>query len=302
MWRVEPLCKVLTNEYGVPISVSGYYAFKNRSKSVRQTQDENLSRQIEYIFKENYQCYGVRKIWQVLLNKGEFVARCTIERLMKKLGLHGAIRGKVKRTTIAKNKTSCTDLVKRNFNATAPNSLWVADFTYVSTWEGWCYVALISDVFARRIIGHCVSTCMSRQMVATAFKKAIFTRANEGHARFSGLIHHNDKGSQYTSDNFVELLALYGVKASIGTVGDSFDNALAETINGTYKTELTKKFGPWKDFGHLNLETARWIHWYNNKRISQRNNYKSPVETERLWYTEGVDNRVVIKPRVKTLH
>ena len=296
MWRVEPLCKALTDEYGVSISVSGYYAFKGRSKSARQKQDELLCQKIEHIFQGNYQCYGARKIWKALLNQGESVARCTVEHLMKRLGLRGAIRGKVKRTTIASDQAVyAADLVKRNFNATVPNSLWVADFTYVSTWEGWCYVALVSDVFARHIVGYSVSTCMNRQMVALAFKRAVFTRANEGHASFLGLIHHNDKGSQYTSDNFVELLALYGVKASIGTVGDSFDNALAESINGTLKTELIKKFGPWKDAGHLNLETARWIHWYNNKRISKRNNYKSPIEIERLWYTKGVDNRVISK-------
>ena len=296
MWRVEPICHVLSAEYGVQISVSGYYAFKNRGKSARQIRDENLCEKIVRIFRENYSCYGLRKIWRSLQNEGERVARCTVERLMQKLGLCGAVRGKIKRTTIACDNAICADdLVKRDFNANAPNTLWVADFTYVSTWTGWCYIALILDVFARRIVGYCVSTRMNKEMVATAFRMAVFTRVNEGVADFSALIHHNDKGSQYTADDFVELLALHGVRASIGSVGDSFDNALAESINGTYKTELIKKFGPWKDDRHLNLETARWIHWYNTKRISERDNFKTPIEIKRLWYIGGLDERIIIK-------
>ena len=295
MWRVEPICKVLALEYGVPISVSGYYSFKNRVKSARQLRDEILCEKITRIYEENYRCYGIRKVWHSML-KIESVARCTVERLMKKLGFSGAVRGKVKRTTIAGAKpVSAKDLVKRDFNAKVPNTLWVADFTYVSTWTGWCYVALILDVFARRIVGYCVSTRMNEKMVGRAFKMAVFTRLNDGMSDFSDLIHHNDKGSQYTADGFVELLALHGVRASIGSVGDSYDNALAESINGTYKTELIKKLGPWKDDGHLNLETARWVHWYNTKRISQRNNYKTPVEVERLWYSEGIDERIILK-------
>lgn len=176
VWRVEPLCKVLAGEYGVQISESGYYAYKSRGKSSRQLRDENLCDKIEYIFRENYQCYGARKVWRSLLNGGESVARCTVERLMKKLGLCGAIKGKVKRTTIAGDKAvSTADLVKRDFNASTHDHLWVVDFTYVSTWTGWCYVALVLDVFARRIIGHCVSKRMNRQMVAAAFKRAVFS-------------------------------------------------------------------------------------------------------------------------------
>jgi putative transposase len=296
MWRVEPICHVLSAEYGVQISVSGYYAFKNRDKSSRQARDEYLCEKIFRIFEENYSCYGVRKVWRSMQNAGERVARCTVERLMKRLGLHGAVRGKVKRTTIACDNVACAgDLVKREFTASAPNALWVADFTYVSTWTGWCYVALILDVFARRIVGYCVSTRMDKKMVAASFKMALFTRVNEGVADFSALIHHNDKGSQYTANDFVELLALHGVRASIGSVGDSFDNALAESVIGTYKTELIKRFGPWKDDRHLNLETARWVHWYNTKRISERNNFKTPIEIERLWYSEGLDERIILK-------
>jgi putative transposase len=280
----------------VAISASGYYAFKSRDKSLREQRDEYLSTEITRIYKANYHCYGVRKIWHSLLNEGENVARCTVERLMRKLELKGAVRGKVKRTTIAGDyEVRAEDLVKRDFNADAPNSLWVADFTYVYTGTGWCYTALIVDVFARRIIGHCVSTRMNRDMVASAFGAAVFTRVKEGHDGLGSLIHHNDKGSQYTADDFVELLALHGVRASVGTVGDSYDNALAESVNGTYKTELIKRFGPWKDDGHLRLETARWVYWYNTKRISERNNYMTPAEIENSWYTKGVDLRKVSK-------
>jgi putative transposase len=164
---------------------------------------------------------------------------------MREFGIRGAVRGKVKRTTVAKaGRNRAEDLVKRDFNADAPNSPWVADFTCVSTWTGWCCVALVVDVFARRIVGYRVSTRMNRNMVATAFRMAAFIRWKEGHDYFSGLIHHNDKGSQYTANDFVELLALHGVRASIGSVGDSYDNALAESINGTHKTERIKKLRP----------------------------------------------------------
>jgi putative transposase len=298
IWRVEPLCKVLTGGYGVQISESGYYAYKHRGKSARLKRDEALGEKITRIFNGNYQCYGIRKVWRTLLNEGEAVARCTVERLMKQLGLRGVVRGKVKRTTIAGDKVSCAqDLVKRDFNANTPNSLWVADFTYISTWVGWVYVAFILDVFARRIVGYCVSALMNKQMVTTAFKRAVFTRVQEGATDFTDLIHHNDKGSQYTADNFVELLALHGVRASIGSAGDAYDNALAESIIGIFKTELIKRFGPWRDLGQLTLETARWVHWYNNQRISEHNDYKSPVEIERLWYTTGVDHRMVLKSK-----
>jgi putative transposase len=189
---------------------------------------------------------------------------------MRELGIHGAVRGKVKRTTVAEAGRACAeDLVKRDFDADAPNVLWVADFTYVSTWTGWCYTALVTDVFARRIVGYCVSTRMNRDMVAAAFRTAVFARAKDGYDDFSNnLIHHNDKGCQYTANDFAELLALCGVRASVGSVGDSYDNALAESVNGLYKTELVKRRGPWKNDGELNLETARWVHWYNTKPIS----------------------------------
>lgn len=293
LWCVEPICEVLSLEYGVPISKSGYYEFKTRVPSARTIRDNQLKEVLPLIYEQNYSCYGLRKLHRELKRQGyEDVARCTVERLMRELGLKGAVRGKVKRTTIAGTNTiSATDLVKRDFSAPAPNMLWVADFTYVSTWEGWCYVAFIIDVFARRIVGHCTSMRMNQEMVATAFKIAVFNRSRQGLGNLAKLIHHNDKGTQYTADDFVELLAQSGVRASIGSVGDSYDNALAESINGSYKTELTKKFGPWKTFEQLSYETTKWVKWYNESRINEYDNYQSPNDVEMLWYAHGVDSR-----------
>jgi putative transposase len=296
MWRVEPICETLSGGYGVPISPSGYYAYKHRGHSVRKTEDRRLKERINAIYEENYSCYGVRKVWRALLNGGERIARCTVERLMRQLGLKGAVRGKVKRTTIAgKNVNLAEDLVKRKFDAPAPDRLWVADLTYVPTRTGWCYTAFVTDVFARTIVGHSVSTRMDRKMVAAAFKTALHMRARSGREDIASLIHHNDKGSQYTADDFIELLARCGVRASVGSVGDSFDNALAETVNGAYKTELVYKFGPWDGYESLNLRTAEWVHWYNNSRISERNGYKTPLQVEEAWYSNRMDTRKLSK-------
>jgi putative transposase len=299
LWRVEPICKVLSKEYGTSIAQSTYYDFKSRGKSLREVNDERLSARIKEVYDENYCVYGVRKMWHQLKNEGENVARCTVERLMRRMGISGALRGKVKRTTIANPKDYMPeDLVKRNFYADAPNQLWVADFTYVSTSEGWRFVAFIIDVFARRIVGYKVAAMMTKEMVIAAFTMAVFDRIKEGNGNFNDLIHHNDKGSQYTAADFASLLKHTGIRASIGTVGDSYDNALAESINGAYKTELIKKQRPWKSTNELTLATARWVHWYNNKRINEYCDYHSPVETERMWYDENIDIRKVSKNEV----
>jgi putative transposase len=297
LWRVEPICKALSGEVGIKISKSGYYAHKSRKPSARELYDAELKPKIVKIYEDNFFCYGVVKMWHALQDEGISVGREHVGRLMRELGLRGAVRGKVKRTTIAGDKViNAEDLVKRNFFATAPNKLWVADFTYVSTWEGWCYVAFVIDVFARNIVGYDVSTRMTKAMVSRAFKMAIYNRNNEGHDDFSNLIHHNDKGSQYTADGFVELLGLHGIRASIGTVGDSYDNALAETVNGSYKTELIKNMGPWKTYENLNAATAEWVYWHKNKCITEYNNYKSAAWIEEKWYSEKVDLRKVRKP------
>ena len=292
LWRVEPICRVLNAEYGVSISTSGYYDFKNRKPSARAIRDERLKEAIQKIHEENYSCYGVRKVWRKLLKDGWDVARCTVERLMRKLGVRGISRNKVKRTTIAgKNAVSAEDLVKRVFFAPAPNRLWVADFTYVSTWEGWCYSAFVTDVFARRLLGWGCSSRMNEKLVSGAFKMAVFARAREGHDAFDDLVHHNDKGRQYTACDFTELLALHGVRISIGSVGDSYDNALAETIIGAYKAELIWNKGPWKSLEQLTLETARWVNWHNKEYICEYNNWNTPLEIEEMWYSDGIDAR-----------
>jgi putative transposase len=294
MWRVEPICKVLNFECGVSISPSGYHAHKVRPPSARSVRDSYLAQRIATLWEDNYSCWGVMKVWRRLCKDGEKVARCTVARLMRTLGIYGLSRAKARRTTIAgKGAKGAKDLVRRNFHADAPNRLWVADFTYVSTWEGWCYTAFVTDAFARRIIGWAVSTRMNRDLVADAFKMAVFNRSREGRDDFSDLIHHNDKGSQYTADDFIELLALHGIRASIGSVGDSYDNALAESVNGGYKTELIRNpmMGPWRDVGQLRLKTAEWVHWHNDSNISERNGWHTPIEIEDMLYNDGVDAR-----------
>jgi putative transposase len=292
MWRVEPMLAVIKGQYGISLSPSGYYAYKKRTPSARSLRDKKLKEKILGIYEENRSCYGVRKIWHALLNEGADVGREHVARLMREMGLKGARRLKAVRTTIAgKNAKSAEDLIRRNFYADAPNRVWVADFTYVSTWEGWCYVAFVIDVFARMIVGYDVSVRMNEAMVKRAFNMAVWNRVHEGNSDLAGLIHHNDKGSQYTANGFVGLLALHGIRASIGSVGDSYDNALAESINGAYKAELIWKDGPWRSYEELNKQTAEWVYWYNNCRISEYNSYRSPSYIEEKWYSEKVDLR-----------
>lgn len=225
------LRQVLTG-HGIKIAPSTYYDHKDRSPSHRQVRDEVLKAHISRVHAQNYGVYGARKIWLALNREGTPVARCTAERLMGVLGLHGALRGKVKRTTITDPKASrATDLVQRRFEPLAPDMLWVADFTYVSTWSGWVYVAFVIDAYARRILGWSASTSMSTDLVLNAVNQAIFTREHAG-ADLSRVIHHHDAGAQYVSLAFTERLAEAGIRPSIGSVGDSYDNALAETING----------------------------------------------------------------------
>jgi len=294
LWRIEPIITVLNAEYGIRLSSSGYYDYKSRQPSKRSVRDEYLKNLIERVWSENFSCWGAKKIWRELNRRGEKVARCTVERLMKECGLRGLSRGKTPRTTIAGKQAACAeDLVKRNFSAVKPNELWVADFTYVSTWEGWCYTAFVTDVFARMILGWAVSSSMSEKLVADAFEMAVLARALTEADDLAGLIHHNDKGSQYTAEDFCTRLALKGIRASIGSVGDSYDNALAEAINGSYKTELIRnpKKGPWKTLEQLRLETARWVHWHNTKNITEYNNWHTPEEIEEILYTTGEDAR-----------
>jgi len=231
--------------------------------------------------------YGARKVWLVLNRAGIAVARCTVERLMTELGLTGAVRGKVKHTTIADPAAARpADLVQRRFAPPAPNRLWVADLTYVSTWSGFAYVAFVTDAYARRILGWRVASTMTTAMVLDGIEQAIWTRQREGLLDLKDVVHHTDRGSQYTSIRFTERLAEAGIQPSVGAVGSSYDNALAETINGLYKTELIKPRKPWRTIEEVELATAEWVDWFNHRRLYEYCGDIPPVDLEAAYYAQ----------------
>jgi putative transposase len=245
-----------------------------------------LLEQIRRVHRENFAVYGARKVWLALNREGIAVARCTVERLMRTAGLVGARRGKVKKTTIADpDAQRAADLVARHFAPTAPDRLWVADITYVSTWSGWVYVAFVTDAYARRILGWRCGTTMSTQLVLDALDQAIWTRTRTG-ADLESVVAHSDRGSQYTSLRYGERLAEAGISPSVGSVGDSFDNALAETINGLYKTELIKPRGPWKSVDDVEIATAEWVDWLNHRRLYEYCGDIPPAELEAAYYAQ----------------
>jgi putative transposase len=280
---VEPICKVLQ------IAPSGYrrhaaLARDPQRRCARAKRDEILVPQIERVWKANMQVYGADKVWRQLMREGMTLARCTIERLMRRHGLRGAIRGKVVRTTISDSSAPCPrDRVNRQFRAERPNQLWVSDFTYVSTWQGWLYVAFVIDVFARRIVGWRVSTSMRTDFVLDALEQALYARQPE---RDNALVHHSDRGSQYVSIRYSERLAEAGVEPSVGSKGDSYDNALAETINGLYKTELIHRRAPWKTRQAVELATLEWVAWFNHQRLLEPIGYIPPAEAEANYYRQ----------------
>jgi putative transposase len=281
---VEPICVQLT-ELGCSFAPSTYYEARGRAPSARDRRDEVLKAAITAVYDENYRCYGARKVWLALRRQGVAVARCTVERLMRQLGLRGARRGKIKRTTVADpTAVRAADLVGRKFEPLAPDRLWVADFTYVSTQAGWVYVALVIDAYSRRILGWKVANRMTTDLVVDAINQAIFTRRREGVKEFTGLVHHNDAGSQYTSVRFTDRLAAEGIHPSIGVVGDAHDNALAESVNGLYKTELIKPGRPWRNVEHVTASTAGYTDWYNNRRLYEYCGDMPPVELEQIHY------------------
>jgi putative transposase len=283
-YGVEPICAQL-KELGCGFAPSTYYEARGRRPSARTIRDEELKQAILDEYDENYRCYGARKMWLQLRGRKIDVARCTVERLMRILGLQGARRGKAKRTTIPDPAAArAKDLVKRNFRPLTPNRLWVADFTYVSTQVGWVYVAFVIDAYARRILGWKVSTSMSTDLVLDAINQAIFTRRREGVKDLSRLIHHNDAGSQYTAVRFTERLLEEGIDPSIGTVGDAHDNSLAESINGLYKTELIKPGRPWRNAAHVEAETAKYLDWFNNRRLYEYCGDMPPVRLEQIFF------------------
>lgn len=252
-------------------------------RCARAIRDDDLMPQIQRIWQANLQVYGADKVWRQLKREGIQVARCTVERLMKRLGLEGVRRGKIVRTTVSDKALPCPlDRVNRQFKADRPNQLWVSDFTYVSTWQGWLYVAFVIDVFARCIVGWRVSSSMHTDFVLDALEQALYARQPE----LGALIHHSDKGSQYVSIRYTERLAEAGIEPSVGSKGDSYDNALAETINGLYKTELIHKQGPWKNRESVELATLNWVFWFNHQRLLGPIGYIPPAEAEAQYYRQ----------------
>ena len=244
--------------------------------------------QIQRVWNANLQVYGADKIWRQMHREGFAVARCTVERLMRRMRLQGARRGKVVRTTIPNHAAVCPrDKVNRQFNASRPNALWVSDFTYVSTWQGWLYVAFVIDVFARRIVGWQVSRSMQTDFVLDALEQALYERQPE---RDDTLIHHSDRGSQYVSIRYTERLAEAGIEPSVGSRGDSYDNALAETINGLYKAELIHRRVPWKTKESLELATLQWVYWFNHHRLLESIGYIPPAEAEANYWQQLAKN------------
>lgn len=286
-WGVEPICRVLT-EHGVRIAPSTYYdALKGQARRVtdKDLRDERLMLAIARVHHENYSVYGARKVWLALNREGIPVARSTVERLMGVLGLRGARRGRsVVTTRPDPTVPRAADLTNRQFNPARPDALWVADFTYVATWVGFVYVAFVLDAFSRRILGWRVAETMSTDLVLDALEMAIWTRARAGVEDLTGLVHHTDAGSQYTSIRFTERLAEAGAAPSVGSVGDAYDNALAETEIGLFKTELIHRQGPWRGVEEVELATLGWVDWHNTRRLHTACHDLTPVEYEQVHY------------------
>jgi putative transposase len=292
-YGVEPICQALQ------IAPSGYrrHAARQRNPALlpaRVQRDRMLRPHIERVWQANLQVYGADKVWKQLDREGIPVARCTVERLMRLQGLRGVMRGKVVRTTLRDAKVPCPlDRVNRVFKAQRPNQLWVSDFTYVSTWQGWLYVAFVIDVFARRIVGWRVSSSMRTDFVLDALEQALYARQPE---RQDALIHHSDRGSQYVSIRYSERLAQACIEPSVGSKGDSYDNALAETINGLYKAELIHRRAPWKTREAVELATLEWVSWFNHHRLLAPIGYIPPAEAEaNYWRQQALDASVTRK-------
>jgi len=278
---VESICKQL------PIAPSTYYEHKARARDPgrlppRAARDQWLSLEVKRVHEENFDVYGVHKVWKQLNRENIQVARCTVERLMRALGLRGVVRGKKVFTTVSDNtQARPADLVDRQFSASRPNELWVADFTYVATWSGFVYVAFVIDVFARAIVGWRVARSMHASLVLDALEQALWSRTET-----DGVVHHSDRGSQYLSIHYSERLAEAGAVASVGSVGDSYDNALAETIIGLYKTEVIRPRGPWRTIDEVEYATLEWVDWFNNRRLFGPNGDIPPAELEMAYYRQ----------------
>jgi putative transposase len=282
-YGVEPICKVL------PIAPSTYHAHAVRRADpvrlpARVRCDMALTADIQRVFDANFGVYGVRKVWRQLGREGKKVARCTVARLMRRMGLQGAVRGREVRTTVSNPAVVCPlDRVNRQFHAPRPNALWLADFTYVATWQGFVYVAFVIDAFARRIVGWRVSRTAHAGFVLDALEQALYERRP---LQGGGLVHHSDRGVQYVSMCYTERLADAGIELSVGSVGDSYDNALAETINGLYKTEVIRRRGPWRSLETVELATLEWVEWFNNRRLLEPIGNIPPAEAEARYYQQ----------------
>jgi putative transposase len=279
---VEPICRAL------PIAPSTYHArvaerADPAKTSARVRQDLMLMERIRRVHEANFGVYGARKVWRQLGREGTAVARCTVERLTRRMGLRGAVRGKETKTTIADKSTPCpADKVNRQFRASHPNALWVSDFTYVATWQGFVYVAFVIDVFARRIVGWRVSRTAHADFVLDALEQALHDRR----PLKGGLIHHSDRGGQYVAIRYTERLLEAGIEPSVGSVGDSYDNALAETVIGLFKTEVIRRRGPWRNMEAVEFATLDWVDWYNNRRLLEPIGNMPPAEAEARHYAQ----------------
>ena len=278
-YGVEPICEVL------PIAPATYFRHKTEQahparRSERAQRDDWLTTQIQQVWDENFGVYGARKVWRQLTRDGIAVARCTVERLMRQMGLQGVVRGRAFKTTTPDDAAARpADLVNREFVATRPNELWVADLTYVATWRGFVYVAFVIDVFARRIVGWRVSSSLRTDLALDALEQALYARP-----AIDQLVHHSDRGSQYLSFRYTDRLADAGIDPSVGSVGDSYDNALAESVIGLYKTEVIRRRGPWRHLEAVEFATLDWVDWFHNRRLLEPIGNVPPVEYEQQYY------------------
>lgn len=284
MGGVEPICRVL-REVGLSIAPSTYYQVKSRTPSARAQRDEDLIPHIIKIYNENFQVYGARKVWAQLHRQGQAVARCTVERLMRRIGIRGVSRGRVRRCTTIADRAAAAgrpDLLRRDFTAPAPNRRWVADFTYVPISTGTVYAAFVIDCYSRFIVGWRLATHMRVDLPLDALDMALWQREIEpGH-----LVHHSDHGVQYVCLRYTDRLTEAGATVSVGSKGDSYDNALAETVNGLYKTELVERHGPWRSLTELELATLEYIDWFNHRRLHTACDYRPPAEYEAIYYAQ----------------
>jgi putative transposase len=282
---VEPICKVLQ------VAPSTYYAHKARPPSVRAVRDAQLKVEIARVYKANFEVYGAEKIWRQLGREGIRVGRDRVARLMRQLGIHGVVRGGKRRTTTPAAADRPADLVQRDFTAPAPNRLWVADLTYVATWAGFCYAAFIIDAYSRAIVGWRIATTLRATLALDALEMAIWARQDAG---LDGLVHHSDRGVQYLSVRYTQRLADQGAVASVGSRGDSYDNALAEAVNGLYKAELIGSRGPWRTAAQVELATLAWVQWWNQRRLHGALDHIPPAEHEALHYRQLERSKEVV--------